>query len=542
MAAGATAAVLAMLNVAHRQQGGGGSVDDDDAARANKSNNSNATGPHDNSALLVKWSVDSVVSWLKEECEASRDVVQAAREARVDGATLLCMNHDAWAELGVKSRVEQARFMGRTKQLTARGEKARWARQSKQRDNSQTPGGAGDTLEDGETSVSLTDGEILAAKTLKEWMDKFAWWVYIHKNFLGGAEHRLYWHKCIAAALGADGASCKDHYLRFVSMYNVIGVLIFAITSEAMLNSEAPDESIDIVFLLFIGMSTVSSSLGTLLSIVFYNVVSAVHENNFALFAKLSFTQNAMSFVNDSTIQSMQLMMYGAMIKTLKWFLLAYKKDSPLTVWQTVWVLLIPVVWHIGFSRLLRNVILTSNVTLFGGFISRREVEPPGAEDDWHMHATEEEATRLVADNTYRTMNVKDFDVQIVDRYARVAVEEADSAAAVENEDVEQLAGVATSHEDSGSAAILASVALLNHDTKSRRARAKTLRRTKSFQKKHGGMTPYSTTPSGAYHKVHPEPEIALNLRASEHTPRTSNHKAGTPHLAPISAFEEETV
>ena len=57
---------------------------------------------------------------------------------------------------------------------------------------------------------------------MEEWLAKFEAWGSRKKNWAGGAEHRLYWTRCVSAANGANGHALKEHFLRFLGMYNVV--------------------------------------------------------------------------------------------------------------------------------------------------------------------------------------------------------------------------------------------------------------------------------------------------------------------------------
>ncbi|KAJ1470001.1 hypothetical protein T484DRAFT_1849555 [Baffinella frigidus] len=62
---------------------------------------------------IESWDSGGVAMWL-ESRGLPQDVVRAAREADVDGATLLELTHDGWAELGLASKVAQAKIRAAT--------------------------------------------------------------------------------------------------------------------------------------------------------------------------------------------------------------------------------------------------------------------------------------------------------------------------------------------------------------------------------------------------------------------------------------------
>ena len=87
------------------------------------------------------------------------------------------------------------------------------------------------------------------------WVAMFVPWLMSRKNFAGGAEHRWYWHQSVSAANLNNGAALKDHYLRFLGMYNVIGILTFSISIDAVFSSSQPVSVLDVALVMLLGLS-----------------------------------------------------------------------------------------------------------------------------------------------------------------------------------------------------------------------------------------------------------------------------------------------
>ncbi|KAJ1470376.1 hypothetical protein T484DRAFT_1847968 [Baffinella frigidus] len=64
---------------------------------------------HETLPEIESWDSSVVSTWLSSR-GLPQDVVRAAREADVDGATLRELTHDGWAELGLASKVAQAKI------------------------------------------------------------------------------------------------------------------------------------------------------------------------------------------------------------------------------------------------------------------------------------------------------------------------------------------------------------------------------------------------------------------------------------------------
>ena len=60
-------------------------------------------------AEIDSWDSAGVATWLASR-GLPQDVVRAARDADVDGATLMELTHGGWAELGLVSKVAQAKI------------------------------------------------------------------------------------------------------------------------------------------------------------------------------------------------------------------------------------------------------------------------------------------------------------------------------------------------------------------------------------------------------------------------------------------------
>ena len=212
---------------------------------------------------VLEWSPSRVSTWLKEECDD--ELAQAALDASLDGTTLAHLDADAWAELGVRSRVEQARVLGKVKAVFVSAMRSRLKATGDDsnggdgggndgvfRSRSHNPtkwdsstGRGGDVGNDGDEqrvpSVVMREGPTLSSRFgYLAWVAMFVPWLMTRKNWIGGAEHRSYWHQAVTAANVTNGSALKDHYLRFLGMYNVIDLLSLSISVDAVFSTAQP--------------------------------------------------------------------------------------------------------------------------------------------------------------------------------------------------------------------------------------------------------------------------------------------------------------
>ena len=435
---------------------------------------------------VLSWPKERVKEWLQEECGMSSSVAAKAFEAGVDGATLVELDAAAWNELGLESAVARARVIGKVRTRVMTGpdtsthagaaEEARWAGVrdgteggglgggSPSMARSYTPG----SFSGRPRSVVLRDGPTLEARSVEEWLAKFETWVTRKKNWMGGAEHRLYWTRCVSAANGANGHALKEHFLRFLGMYNVAGLLTLTITGPFLLNAEQPTESIDIAICWLMSLSFILSAGGILLSTILYNTASVIHEKNFPLFGKTTSGVLGTNQVNDYCIFGFNFLCLAMVIHFCKMALpgIAYTtrldEDPPLS--KTIWFLL-PVLisfYMFMFGKMGRSIFVCTHMAVFGGLMHSTPIAPEKVGDPaaWQLRSTREEADAFVHDVMYKSMYPDDFAESVVKRYTQAAAGEAEDA---EAEAAERIARISASVGDGGeTTALLASLALSN--------------------------------------------------------------------------------
>ena len=426
---------------------------------------------------VLSWPKERVKEWLQEACGMS-SVAAKAFEAGVDGATLVELDAAAWDELGLESAVARARVIGKVRTRVMTGpdtaEEARWA---EVRDGTESGGLGGGSSRMARSytpgsfpgrprSVVLREGPTLEARSVEEWLAKFEAWGGRKKNWAGGAEHRLYWTRCVSAANGADGHALKEHFLRFLGMYNVAGLLTLTITGPFLLNAEQPTESIDIAICWLMSLSFLLSCGGILLSTILYNTASVIHEKNFPLFGKTTAGVLGTNQVNDYCIFGFIFLMFAMIIQICKMALpgIAYTtgldEDPPLA--ETIWFLLfVPLFFYLG-GKMGRSIFVCTHMAVFGGLMHSTPIAPEKVGDPaaWQLRSTREEADDFVHDVMYKSMYPNDFAESVVKRYTQAAAGEAEDA---EAEAAERIARISASVGDGGeTTALLASLALSN--------------------------------------------------------------------------------
>ena len=133
---------------------------------------------------MLLWDSSSVETWLASH-GIPVDVVRAAREADVDGATLVHLSEEGWAELGLVSKVAQAKVRAR-----AYREQHEDARRDGERPSKRE-------------YPKSTEKEVFSLLK-KHWGAS-----------LTGAEHSRSWAPAIASA-NPDQIKTKEHLLRFL--------------------------------------------------------------------------------------------------------------------------------------------------------------------------------------------------------------------------------------------------------------------------------------------------------------------------------------
>lgn len=216
---------------------------------------------------IAQWGSRQVASWLEDQGRA--EVAQAARNHRVNGAMLLELDTAAWAELGVTSALERARLISEVKQAAAVS--------------------AATSANHTASSQPVTKQDFLGGRTGKKneakLRDHFtAGPPCCSRTPAGGAEHTSGWVLSIANA-NSNPAEVKQHFLRFMGMYNVIDLLVLTINMSYLIAAElsavGPSSWTGVVITALMSYSATLAGVGMGLSTIIYNTASAVSDANF---------------------------------------------------------------------------------------------------------------------------------------------------------------------------------------------------------------------------------------------------------------------
>ena len=245
---------------------------------------------------LQDWSVTMVHSWLSGMNQSA--TAKAAYEASIDGATLLELDAAGWEALGVLSPIERAKLMGAVKK-------------SAQSSASAKP-------------RSPAASSVLPVSQQESGRRKLASEKQMEDFFLlpfcppcgcqqfskartpeGGSEHTRQWVTAIANA-NLSGTEAKEHFLRFLGMYNVIDLLVFTIDMTYLitveLSGKGPSSVAALLILICIGISTFKTGVAMIFSTIVYNTASAVSSQNFIVWCKLPNTTRSFKLINDLSI------------------------------------------------------------------------------------------------------------------------------------------------------------------------------------------------------------------------------------------------
>ncbi|KAJ1479715.1 hypothetical protein T484DRAFT_1958309 [Baffinella frigidus] len=323
---------------------------------------------------MRSWDSSSVETWLAAH-GLPVEVVRAAREADVDGATLMQLTEEGWAELGLVSKVAQAKVRARAYQ--EQHEDARDAHRSSKREYPKS-----------------TEKEVLSLLQ-KHWGAS-----------LTGAEHSSSWHVAIASA-NPDQIKTKENLLRYLGMYNVVDLLTFTIVVSYLFAQRAATswwsvflQTLAIRCCFMTGISLVSST-------VMYNASSSVSDANVALFAKLPATTHLLKHINDDSVWGFLSLLFMAVLLGMQLGLgelvpLSVDTDQHLSsataeyiAFVVVRILLVglqffAVLWG-KYSNWGNWVFVSTHVVLFGGLMGDAEVLPPGETSGWAVLATSSE-------------------------------------------------------------------------------------------------------------------------------------------------------
>jgi hypothetical protein len=342
--------------------------------------------------LLAEWSVEQVARWLYQR--GHHQLAAASTKAQVDGATLIEMDAAAWHELGVESALERAKMLAAVKKASA--EVVRPA--------ALAPGVAHQDWAGGKT------GKKTAASVKKHFTSGCA-----PRNPEGGAEHTRGWSLSICNANRNPG-EVKQHFLRFLGMYNVIDLLVFTIDATYLMTMElsgkGPDSWAGVVILTLVGLGAVGSGVGMVGSTILYNTASAVSDANFVVFAKTPSVINHLKFVNDFSIFSGNFtcfatffLLYRVCVDHVQssWYMYPGAEVTAGHWYYALPALVLPPLWMIkGFPQFAGGIFVGTHYVMYGGLMSGDPIQPLADDPTWAHRSSPEEISAHLARTAFR--------------------------------------------------------------------------------------------------------------------------------------------
>jgi hypothetical protein len=358
---------------------------------------------------MLHWTVAQTTNWLLQVQPSSTALHAAFFASNVDGSTLLSLTHDGFAELGVSSKIEQARLVGLVK------------KQLKIKLATAVPAPTLYTAPIQTPSISDKDLiKHLATATPET-----------------GAEHTSFWFQGIADA-NADPAETKGHVLRFLGMYNVATLLTFTIGCQFIIEfagiarigdrtDGGPGFSwFDIPIFVTVTVSSIMSAFGMLSSTILYNTASSVSIANFPAFIKAPYTNKTLLMVNDCSIFGFVPLAVTAFFSLCKMVI----EDNAFEYWPDRIIAILPVLFLCTFLFFLAKqgdtVALTTHYALYGGLMSSEEVLPPGETPGWAIRWAPERIGEFLGDTVFATSNFKankDWQNDMMTKYASITAE-----------------------------------------------------------------------------------------------------------------------
>ncbi len=168
------------------------------------------------------------LSWVRKV--AGDAVADAVLRESLDWATLLELDTYGWKELGATA-VQAAKLKAMLKRLDLTEDVLFSPDSSDGQGEAGDPGKTATTKIAAEHAISTEQQGTKPPKTKQlQFKDGSSSLVsYVMPRFAkGGAEHYSFWFTAIAEAKSNPG-EIKDHALRFLGMYNIVGVLLFTI-------------------------------------------------------------------------------------------------------------------------------------------------------------------------------------------------------------------------------------------------------------------------------------------------------------------------
>lgn len=380
-----------------------------------------------------RWSAQQVHAWLLSL--GWRELAASAQKADVDGATLIELDSEGWAELGVRSAVERARLSAAVKTVADTSKSPRLpshaaAAGAESPNPGQQPGSQPGAQQRVPRRPTAGEKKLVAHFTEPSSCPG-CFWASSARTPEGGAEHTRDWITSLVNA-HVSGGEAKEHFLRFLGMYNVIDLLVFTIDMTYLMSLDVSGSGaqsmVQVLLLILVGVSAAKTGIGMVLSTILYNTCSACSVENFLVFAKLPTSTRALKLVNDLSIYgslwlvfTLPLMLYRIAVENPAGWADHAAHSSPLTAGGAVtgaingtltsrlfpvspqWhyaiaIVVIPVVWLLavmaGFAE---NVPAFTHFAMYGGLFSASPFGPQAADPGWVHRSSPEEVSDAVA-------------------------------------------------------------------------------------------------------------------------------------------------
>ena len=341
-----------------------------------------ATGP------LAEWTVDEVAAWLM--VNGQKTISEKARSAQIDGSVLIELDAEGWKELGVTSAIERAKLLAAVK-------KAALAEAS------------GEPLSNVVTQQGAEPTKRSKAAE-KRLVNHFVPNCGKQRTPDMGAEHTPGWALCIANA-NRNPADVKQHYLRFMGVYNVIDLLVLTINMAYLITADlsgiGPNSWCSVVLLTCQGTSSILAGVGMIASTILYNTASGVSDANFVVFGKLPSTLRYMRLINDVSIFAGQF----TVISTF-FFLYRICVDHMNPIWvmypggpeiEGRWyyalpALIVPLIAMLYnmFMVWMPNLIQCTHQAMYGGLFSSDPIQPLADDPTWAHRCSSEQLAEHV--------------------------------------------------------------------------------------------------------------------------------------------------
>lgn len=415
---------------------------------------------------LLQWSAQEVNSWLLSL--GKQQLAGAAQEAGIDGATLTELDAAGWAELGVHSAIERAKLLAAVKAI---------ANGSKPQQNAAASASAGSPdprlglQPGGHQRVARRPGaneKKLIDHFVKPTMPPGFLWSSSARTPEGGAEHTRDWVTSIVNA-HVSGGEAKEHFMRFLGMYNVIDLLVFTIDMTYVMsleiNGSGAQSLVQVLILVFMGISAAKTGIGMVFSTIVYNTCSACSVENFLVFAKLPTTTRSLKLVNDLSIYgslwlvfTLPLCLYRITVESpAGWATTADNRgaDSNSTLVSSLFpvapqwyygiaALIIPALWLLSvLGGFLQNVPPITHMAMYGGLFSPSPFGALAKDPCWvHRSSPEEVSDAVAAHAIHVGADKKTCQHDCAEMYSRLARESMAGAAESELQSAGLFAGL----------------------------------------------------------------------------------------------------